>query len=166
MEAVMDHTKPWLKFVDVAEVSDQTLDLNHMKVRNRSGDDLGVVDGLVVDAETGRPRYVVVDAGGWFKSKHFLAPIGQIHLDSDRDALIVSLTKEQINGFPGFDTDDFDALDEEDVKRLNTKIDQIYEPDARYPSDEPYSAAWNRASYRLPEWWNEASGFPRAESRR
>ena len=43
----MDHTKPWLKFIDAAEVSDQTLDLNHLKVRNRSGEDLGVVDGLV-----------------------------------------------------------------------------------------------------------------------
>jgi hypothetical protein len=124
----MDHTKPWLKFIDAAEVSDQTLDLSHLKVRNRSGEDLGVVDGLVVDAESGRPRYVVVDAGGLFKSKHFLAPIGQIHLDSERDALVVSLTKEQIDGFPGFDTDDFAELNEEDVKRLNSKSEQMSQP--------------------------------------
>ena len=47
-----------------------------MDVESPSGEHLGDVDGFIVDSESGRPYYVVVDAGGWFKSKHFLLPIG------------------------------------------------------------------------------------------
>ena len=95
-EDAVDHTKPWLRYVSTSSVSDATLELDDMKVCNETGEDLGTVDGFVVDSESGRPRYVVVDAGGWFTSKQFLVPIGQARLAATRDALRVPLGKDQI----------------------------------------------------------------------
>jgi hypothetical protein len=71
----VQHPKPWLRFVEAAKIEDQTLDIDGMKMRNDAGDKLGKVDGMIVDAESGRTYYVVVDAGGWFKSKQFLLPM-------------------------------------------------------------------------------------------
>ena len=149
----MEHPKPWLKYVDADDVADETLELDGMKVRNDIGDKLGEVDGLIVDETSGRTYYLVVDAGGWFKSKHFLLPIGQTHLDDDRDALVVNLTKEQINGFPGFDKDQFATLGEADILRINQETLAVVEPAYSGPSIARYDAAWERPSYREPEWW-------------
>ena len=117
----MDHTKPWLRYVATSSLDDETLDLDDMKVRNDQGEELGTVDGFVVDSVSGRPRYVVVDAGGWFTAKQFLVPIGEVHLEPNRDALRVSLAKDQIRRFPGFDLDEFRPLTAEDIERLNTQ---------------------------------------------
>jgi len=150
----MDHPKQWLRYVEASNLSDSTLDFTTLNVRNPAGEDLGSVDGLIVDSEAGRPVYVVVDAGGWFKSRQFLVPIGEIQVSPARDALVISLSKEQIQRFPGFDTDRFDELSEADIKRINASIGEAYEPGVDYPDDEAYSAAWTRKSYAVPDWWN------------
>lgn len=154
----MEHTKPWLRYVDADDISDETLELDGMKVRNDAGEKLGSVDGLIVDARSGRTYYAVVDAGGWFKTKHFLMPIGQFRLGADRDALVVSLAKDQVQRFPGFDKDAFDTLSEAEVARINSETIAIVEPTVGYAADAPYDAAWGRPSYQEPAWWlNEPS---------
>src|ERR1700722_17083624 len=140
----VDHPKPQLRYVDAGNVQDQTLDVDGMKVRNAAGDALGEVDGFIVDSESGRPYYIVIDAGGWFKSKHFLLPIGQAHLDGGRGALVVTLSKDQVHRFPGFDIDAFEKLTDADIKRINDEISVVCERTLTYPSDEPYSVAWDR----------------------
>ena len=149
----MQQPKPWLRYVDADDVSDETLELDGMKVRNDVGDKLGTVDGLIVDSESGRTYYVVVDAGGWFKSKHYLMPVGQLHLDDDRDALVVNLSKDQISKFPGFDTDRFDTLTADDIARINGETLAVVEPLTDYATSSPYDAAWSRPSYQEPSWW-------------
>jgi PRC-barrel domain len=153
----MNHPKPWLRYIAGDKISDKTLPLDGLKVRNDAHEKLGSVDGLIVDSESGRPYYIVVDAGGWFKSKQFLVPIGQVHLDSDKDSLVLSLSRKQINRFPGFDTGEFDELTDGDIKRINDQICEVYEPGLTYAADEPYSAAWDRSHYATPSWWSERS---------
>jgi len=149
----VDHPKPWLRYVDADDVSDETLELDGMKVRNDVGDKLGEVDGLIVDSESGRTYYVVVEAGGWFKSKHYLMPIGQLHLDDDRDALVVNLTRDQINRFPGFDVNRFDTLTPDEMGRINGETLAVVEPLSDYAAGSSYDAAWSRPSYQEPTWW-------------
>ena len=156
----MDHPKPWLRYIDAGKVADRTLNLDGMKVRNDAGDKLGEVDGLIVDSDSGRTYYIVVDAPGWFTSKQFLLPIGQTKLDHDRDALVVHLTRDQVKWFPGFDKDEFDTLSENDIKRINDDIGMVFEPDTSYPADEPYYEAWNRRAYQYPEWWTMEPSMP------
>jgi hypothetical protein len=123
----MNHPKPWLRYVDANQVDDKTLDIDGMKVTNDVGDKLGEVDGLIVDANTGRTYYIAVDAGGWFKSRQFLLPIGETRLDADRDALVVALPKDQVGRFPGFDKDEFDTLTEVDIKRINDETYSVFD---------------------------------------
>ena len=149
----MDHPKPWLRYIEADKIQDRTLALDGMKVRNDAGENLGNVDGLIVDSDSGRTYYIVVDAPGWFSSRQFLLPIGQTHLDDHRDALVVNLSKEQVNRFPGFDKDAFDTLSETDIKRINDDIGMVLEPDTTYQADEPYYEAWNRRFFQYPDWW-------------
>ena len=149
----MDHPKPWLRYIEADKIDDRTLEIDGMKVRNGSGEKLGSVDGLIVDSDTGRTYYLVVDAPGWFSSKQFLLPIGQTHLDDDRAALVVNLSRDQVSRFPGFDKDAFDQLSESDIKRINDDIGMVIEPNALYEADEPYYEAWSRRFYQYPEWW-------------
>jgi hypothetical protein len=151
----MDHTKPWLRYVATSSLNDETLDLDEMKVRNDQGEELGTVDGFVVDSGSGRPRYVVVDAGGWFTAKQFLVPIGEVHLEPPRDALRVSLAKEQIRRFPGFDLDQFQPLSADDIDRLNTQRDT-----SSHPADTTRGFVWTDDSFQVPEWWGQKDGEP------
>ena len=49
-------------------------------------------------------RYLVVDTGGWLKSRRFLVPAEELHPSSTHDNdFTVSKTKAQIEKFPSLD---------------------------------------------------------------
>ena len=70
----MDHPKPNLKIVDASEYQTGQ-EFDGASVITATGEELGNVEGFVVDTNSGQPSYVVVDAGGWFTSKYFLLPM-------------------------------------------------------------------------------------------
>jgi hypothetical protein len=148
----------WLRYVDADKVSAPDLDFDDLKVRNAAMETLGSVEGFIVDSASMRPYYVVVDSGGWFKSKDFLVPIGHAHIDDDRDALVVDISKERIDRFPGFDRSEFERLNEDGIRRMNDAICSVVDdaPVASGASD-PLSAAWGRPAYRQPDWWSSAA---------
>jgi hypothetical protein len=157
----VDRPLPWLRYIDADDLDNDAFDFDGLKVRNDAHETLGKVDGFIVDSASARPYYVVVDSGGWFKSKHFLVPIGHVRLDDDRDALVADLPKERINRFPGFDKDEFEKFSEGDIKRMNDSICVATNVTAvTYAADEPYSAAWDRPQYRQPDWWNTTPSLP------
>ena len=132
-----------------------------MDIESPTGEHLGDVDGFVVDASSGRPYYIVVDAGGWFKSKEYLLPVGHAALDADRQVLVTSLGREHVDRFPGFDKDEFEKLSEADIKRFNddTCI-AIAGETIIFPTAEPLAAAWERSAYRYPDWWHAEPSEP------
>ena len=99
----MDHPRPWMRYVAADDLDDDALDFDGLEVDGVSGEKLGEVDGFVIDVNSGRPYYVVVDAGGWFRSKEFLLPIGHARLDREREVLVADLTRDRVDKFPGFD---------------------------------------------------------------
>jgi PRC-barrel domain protein len=156
LEARVDHPYPWLKYLPADDLEDQSVDFDGMKVASPSGGDLGRVEGFIVDADSGRPYYVVVGAGGWFKSKHFLLPVGHARFDVNLKALQADVTKERVERFPGFHLSKFDKMTVDDLKRLNvetlracTVAGAVY----LYSDREPYTTAWDRADFAYPEWW-------------
>ena len=160
----MDHPLPWLKYVDADDLDDDRVDFDDMDVESPSGEHLGEVDGFIVDSESGRPYYVVVDAGGWFKSKHFLLPIGHVRLDADAEALKVDLTRDRVERFPGFNKDEFDTLTADDLKRFNDATLQVCAVTTyAYSEDEPYSAAWDRPEFSSPAWWRASTVVAHAD---
>ena len=159
----MDHPLPWLRYVDAGDIKDNSIDLDGMNVKSPSGDHLGDVDGFIVDSHSARPYYVVVDAGGWFKSKHFLMPIGHVRLDADADSLIADVDRDRVGKFPGFDKDEFDKLTVSDLKRLNDDTCSACSIEGIaivYGADEPLEKAWSRPDFKSPDWWRSSPTQP------
>jgi hypothetical protein len=159
----MDHALPWLRYVDADDLDDSNVDFDGMRVESPTGEHLGDVDGFVVDSESGRPYYVVVDTSGWFKSKHFLLPIGHAQFDEGNEALRADLTRDRVERFPGFNKDEFDKLTPDDLKRFNAdtlRACTIAGSDYSYSDTEPYTAAWDRPDFRYPEWWRSGAAGP------
>jgi hypothetical protein len=145
-----------LRYVDAGDIDDNTIDFDGINVKSPSGDKLGDVDGFVVDSHSGQPYYVVVDAGGWFKSKHFLMPIGHVRLDADADSLVADVDRNRVNKFPGFNKDEFDKLTVSDLKRLNDETCSACSVEGvaiAYGADEPLEKAWSRPDFKRPDWW-------------
>lgn len=159
----MDRPLPWLKYVDAGSVDDDPIDFDGLRVESPTGEHLGDVDGFIVDSSSSRPFYVVVDSGGWFKSKHFLLPVGHTRFDADREVLEANLSRERIERFPGFDKATFDTLSDEEWKRFNDETCQactIAGVSVVYAASEPYAAAWERSDYRYPDWWHASFLLP------
>jgi len=150
MDFTPDRTR--LRYVDAGDLDDSTVDFDGLDVRNTAGEKLGDVDGFILDVENGRPYYVVVDSGGWFKSKLYLIPIGHARLAADDDALIADLTRERIERFPGFDRDEFETLSDDEIDRMDDQLAAACCPtELRNQSAASRADRWSH--YRYPDWW-------------
>ena len=159
----MNRPLPWLRYVDASSLDDGVVDFDGLNVESPTGEHLGDVDGFIVDAKSSRPYYLVVDAGGWFKSRHFLLPVGHTRFDADEEVLVTELSRERIDRFPGFDKDNFEKLSDDDWKRFNDETCQactITGVSVVYAATEPYAAAWERADYSYPDWWRVSPTLP------
>ena len=65
---------------------------------------IGKIEGALVEDTTGRIRYLIVDAGGWFSSKEVLVPAGLARIVGD-DVFFDSLTKGQVEAMEVYDHD-------------------------------------------------------------
>jgi len=111
-----------LRYVDADQLDSRVLDLDGLDVRNHRGEHIGDVEGLLIDSVTGRPRYLVIDSGGWFRSRRFLLPIPHAQLDADRRALRVNFDKDTINRFPEMRTDRYDAITDEELQQYDDGV--------------------------------------------
>ena len=134
-----------LQFVAAHDAPNGNGERERLPIRNDADDELGTLEGLIVDAEEGAgPRYAVVDAGGLFGQRRYLLPIDRVRLDERAGVLRVSLDKEVAERYPSFDRDEFQAM--------NARAQRAYE--ARlldfFPPGEPSST---RCPAGEPEWW-------------
>lgn len=138
-----------LRYVPAGQLDSHVLQLDGLDVRNNAGDHIGDVNGFLVDTTTHRPRYLVVDSGGWFRSRHFLLPIGHARVASDRRALHVDLDRETIERFPEIDSDRLEALTADEYERYDEGVGR-----ASGRTDD-----WrSETGANMPDWWN-ASGW-------
>jgi PRC-barrel domain len=154
----MDSPRPWLRYVDASDLDNSVIKFDGMPVESPSGDKLGEIDGLIVDVAAGRPYYLVVDAGGWFKSKYFLLPIGHASLSTAQSRLVADLSRDHVERYPGFDRGEFEKLTDEELDAMSVQI-----TDACCPRSAPADAAaaspsgaraWtSRPHYTTPSWW-------------
>jgi hypothetical protein len=152
----LDHPLPWLRYLEADELADQVVDFDEMDVESPTGDRLGEVEGFVVDSVSGRPYYIAVDSGGWFKSKLFLLPVGYARLDRAREVIVAELTRDRVEKFPGFDKDAFQKFGKEELGRFNEETCRVCNISGvvyTYSETEPWSAAWDRPDFRHPDWW-------------
>lgn len=76
------------------------------KVFNSSHEDLGRVKDIMLNLETAGIEYLVVEFGGFLGlgQKLFAFPMTVFSIDTEKHALILNKTKEELEQEPGFDT--------------------------------------------------------------
>ena len=79
------------------------------QVRNASGNDLGNIEDLMIDVQTGQVAYAVVSFGGFLGigDKLFAVPLQAMRVDTEDESLVLNESKERLESAPGFDKDDW-----------------------------------------------------------
>jgi hypothetical protein len=149
----MDHPRAGLRYVDADDLDDSAFEFDGLDVESHTGDKLGDVDGFIIDIDSARPYYVVVNAGGWFTSKYFLLPIGHVALDTAGNRLVADVSRDRVGRYPGFDRGEFEKLTETDLNRMDEQMMGVCCP------DEPVDATATRRyqtsrHYQSPTWWD------------
>ena len=145
----MDHPRPNLRYVDAKELDDSATKLRGLRVDSNGNEQLGKVEGFIIDVNSGRPYHVVVGSGGWLRHKHFLLPIGHASLAPGNDRLIADVGKDRVERFPGFDKDEFKTMAEDELKKFDAPTMAICCPD-----EAPVAlATWETTHYAYPSWW-------------
>jgi PRC-barrel domain len=71
---------------------------------------LGKINDVIFDHSTGDIWYVVVDAGGWLKTKNFIVPAVRLQVSNKHeDGFTTDLMKEQVEKFPKYEERDLDS---------------------------------------------------------
>ena len=75
------------------------------KVFNPAGENLGKVKEIMINLETQKVEYLVVEFGGFLGlgEKYFAFPMSDFTLDTERHAFILNRAKEEFQNAPGFD---------------------------------------------------------------
>ena len=146
-----------LRYLDADDVDDSVVDFDGLDVRGADGEKLGDVNGFIVDLATGRVLYIVVDSGGWFRSRRFLAPIGHAVIDKARQALSLDISRERLQEYPEFDEGQFSTFTDADLRAFEARMAKVCCPDdASADVSVPPATEWaydTRRHYRQPEWW-------------
>lgn len=92
-------------------------------VENNKGEDFGKIGDLMVNLDTGKIEYAVVESGGLLGvgKKLFAIPFHQMQINEDKEIFVVDRDKDYMKDSPGFDpahwpgTNDHTYLDEVDA---------------------------------------------------
>lgn len=74
-------------------------------VRNSSGDDLGMIEEVMIDLPSGRIAYAVLSFGGvlGMGSKLFAVPWNALRVDEDEQCFVLDVDKKTLQTASGFD---------------------------------------------------------------
>jgi hypothetical protein len=152
---------------DVPEARERVVHLH-----NAVGEHLGTLDGFVVDSQSGRPIYYVIDSRGWFAGRRYVVPVGQIDADDGATALRTTLTRAELARYPEFSPSAFTAMDDTDALRYERRLHRTFAPGSKPYDGRPVYE--DLPAYHTPTWlmtgvWmSDASRFavtpPRADS--
>lgn len=133
-------------------------------LHNAAGEHLGTLDGFVIDSDSGRPIYYVIDSRGWFAGRRYVVPVGQIDFAEGSAALRTGLSRTELARYPEFSPSAFIAMDDTDALRYERRLHRIFAPETKpYDGRPDYQ---NLPVYRTPPWlmtgpWmGESIGFP------
>jgi sporulation protein YlmC with PRC-barrel domain len=79
------------------------------RVKNDAGDDLGKIEDLMIDLDSGRIAYAVLSFGGFLKmgNKLFAIPWEALKVDPVNKQFILNVKKELLENATGFDKDNW-----------------------------------------------------------
>jgi ferritin-like metal-binding protein YciE len=153
-----------LRFVDVSDLPKESFAYTELDVRNHVGDDLGSLDGFIVEQSSGRPVYYVIDSGGWFIGRRYLVPVGHGRLDAASRTLLIDMDREKLQRYPEFNANAFLTMTDEQARGYERRLFATLNPDAlREPR---YWESYDRLpDYTPPEWLASSWGTMPTTSR-
>lgn len=91
-------------------------------VVNLRGESLGEIQDLMIDPESGRVIYAVLDFGGFLGigDKLFAVPMQAFTIDRENERFTLNVTKERLENAPGFDKSNWPTT------ANNTFLDSVY----------------------------------------
>jgi ferritin-like metal-binding protein YciE len=140
-----------LTYVNRTQLTGNEALLSEVRVVGAASEDLGAVDGFVVDRSSGRPYYVVVDSGGWFAGNRYLLPINSLRFDRTGRQMRAGLDKDTIKKYPKFDGEAFESSTAHS-QQYERSLLEVYAPG----SDVSRGETWDYErieQFRQPEWW-------------
>ena len=109
-------------------------DIRGSSVYGPNDEKLGKIDDVIFDSNTGQIRYLVVDTGGWLKSRRFLLPPDELQASTTHDNdFAVSMTKAQIEQFPSLDEKVLEDKQNFDDYEKSYRSSWTSEPSTRKP---------------------------------
>ena len=78
-------------------------------VRNAAGEDLGEIEDIMIDIDTGRIAYAVLSFGGilGMGGKLFAIPWEALQISKEEHKFILNVSKDMLERAPGFDKDNW-----------------------------------------------------------
>ncbi len=139
-----------LRYLDVDDL-DSTMDYRKLTIRGRAGEDLGSLDGFVVETVNCRPVYYVIDSGGWFMGRRYLVPVGRATLEATSNALVVDVDRDTIRSYPEFSTTAFMAMSDDEIRRYERRVLHTINPNAS--ASTTFWESYDRLpDYSQPDW--------------
>jgi sporulation protein YlmC with PRC-barrel domain len=94
-----------LRYLDAGGIANPDTDFEQMPIESESGERLGLLDGVVIEPAAGRIRYLVIEAGRWWRRQYRLVPLTLARLDRKRGSVRMDLDGRQLQDCPRFDPD-------------------------------------------------------------
>jgi len=75
------------------------------KIENLQGENLGKIDNLMINIQTGEIEYAVLESGSFLGigGKLFAVPYHQLYLNADRECFVIDRDTAWFENMPGFD---------------------------------------------------------------
>lgn len=139
------HLRSRLRYVDGKDLPE--FHRRTFRVTNEDKEDLGVLDGFIVDSTSGQPRYFVIDSGGWFAGDRYVVPIGMLQADEAARTLRATLDRRTIQRYPEFSPSAFLAMNDDEARRFEDRLLAVVAP------ERARTGRWTRAAYEdMPEY--------------
>lgn len=97
-------------------------------VKNLEDKDIGSIEELMINPETGKVEYAVLSFGGFLGigDKYFAIPWEAMDIDRENKVLRLDVTKEHLENAPGFDKDNWpDFSDDTFLHSINKSYSGI-----------------------------------------
>ncbi|QXT40777.1 PRC-barrel domain-containing protein [Gymnodinialimonas ceratoperidinii] len=77
-------------------------DVNGTTVYGKDGNQVGEIDHLMIDKQSGKVSYAVMSFGGFLGlgEDHYSVPWGKLNYDTSKGGFVTDITQEQLTGAP------------------------------------------------------------------
>lgn len=108
------------------------------KVVNPQGEDLGKIEEIMIDMNTGRVNYFVLSFGGFMGigDKLFAIPFHLLKLDPENKQFVLDADKEKLRNAPGFDKHNWPKMSD---RTWGEEIHRFYNVSPYWQSEAPFT---------------------------